>query len=84
MYTGNYTAIDKAGEKSTLLCSTVEILVQMASVWMISKDVERNQYDVHNPPDAAETSSEELQDTQKNISKIETIDTFWGVWRTTS
>lgn len=43
---------------------------------MIVEDVQGDQDDINSPPDTAETSSDELEDTEEDVAKIETIDAY--------
>jgi len=43
---------------------------------MIVENVQGNQYNVNSPPDTAETSCDELEDTEENVTEIETINTY--------
>ena len=41
---------------------------------MVVEDVQSDQDDIDGPPDTAETSSDELEDTEEDVTEIETID----------
>lgn len=52
------------------------ILMEMASVGMISEDIKSNENDIHDPPDTTQTSSDQFKNTQKDVAEIETIHTY--------
>lgn len=48
---------------------------------MVVEDVQSDQDDIDGPPDTAETSSDELEDTEEDVTEIETIDAYiFDVW----
>lgn len=51
-------------------------LSEVAASRMIVEDVQGDQDDINSPPDTAETSSDELEDTEEDVAKIETIDAY--------
>lgn len=51
-------------------------LFEVAASRMVVEDVQSDQDDIDGPPDTAETSSDELEDTEEDVTEIETIDAY--------
>lgn len=56
--------------------SLLKRLTKVATIRMIRQDIESNQDNVNDPPNTAKTSRDELQNSEENVAKVESVDTF--------